>query len=140
MNCIKIGFTGKLIIRDYFQENVTSRRPFLLLRISLPRRPIFIQLPPGRCSYPSKELQTWSGGRRHLCIHARWWGRGRCPRGQHRPGTAGLPNWGGVRRRRIPEKLRTTRRGPSRLRARGVSEFALEFTNIYISRVAVSCQ
>ena len=28
------------------QENRTSRRPFLLLRISFPGRPIFIQLPP----------------------------------------------------------------------------------------------
>ena len=27
----KIGLPGKLILRDYFQENVTSRRPFLLL-------------------------------------------------------------------------------------------------------------
>ena len=46
MNCIKIGLPGKLIIRDYFQENMTSQRPFLLLRISFPGRPIFIQLPP----------------------------------------------------------------------------------------------
>ena len=29
MNFIKIGFPGKLIIRDYFQTNRTSRRPFL---------------------------------------------------------------------------------------------------------------
>ena len=27
---------------------MTSRRPFLLLRICFPGRPIFIQLPPGR--------------------------------------------------------------------------------------------
>ena len=46
-NCIKTGLPGKLILRDYFQENMTSRRPFLLLRISFPGRPIFIQLPPG---------------------------------------------------------------------------------------------
>ena len=32
-NCIKIGLPGKSIFRDYFQENITSRRPFLLLRI-----------------------------------------------------------------------------------------------------------
>ena len=32
-NCIKIGLPGKSILRDYFQENITSRRPFLLLRI-----------------------------------------------------------------------------------------------------------
>ena len=31
----------------YFQENGTSRRPFLLLRISFPGRPIFIQFVPG---------------------------------------------------------------------------------------------
>ena len=37
---------GKLILRDYFQENRTSRRPFLLLRISFPGRPIFIQFVP----------------------------------------------------------------------------------------------
>ena len=36
----KIGLPGKSIIRDYFRENRTSRRPFLLLRISCPGRPI----------------------------------------------------------------------------------------------------
>ena len=46
--CIKIGLPGKLILGDYFQENRTSRRPFLLLRICFPGRPIFIQLVPGR--------------------------------------------------------------------------------------------
>ena len=46
-NCIKIGLPGKSILRDYFQENMTSRRPFLLLRISFPGRPIFIQFIPG---------------------------------------------------------------------------------------------
>ena len=46
-NCIKIGLPGKSILGDYFQENRTSRRPFLLLRISFPGRPISIQLPPG---------------------------------------------------------------------------------------------
>ena len=40
-NCIKIGLPGKLILRDYFQEN---RRPFLLLRISFPGRPILYNL------------------------------------------------------------------------------------------------
>ena len=45
-NCIKIALPGKSILGDYFQENMTSRRPFLLLRISFPGRPIFIQLPP----------------------------------------------------------------------------------------------
>ena len=47
MNCVKIGLPGKLIIGDYFQENRTSRIPFLLLRISFPGRPIFIQFVPG---------------------------------------------------------------------------------------------
>ena len=46
-NCIKLGISGKSILRDYFQENRTSRRPFFLLRISFPGRFIFIQLPPG---------------------------------------------------------------------------------------------
>ena len=30
MNCIKIGLPGKSILGDYFRENRTSRRPFLL--------------------------------------------------------------------------------------------------------------
>ena len=51
-NCIKIGFPGKLIIRDYFQENMTSQRPFLLLRISFSGRPIFIQFVPGPSAAP----------------------------------------------------------------------------------------
>ena len=37
-NCIKIGLPGKLILRYYSQENRTSRRPFLLLRIGFPGR------------------------------------------------------------------------------------------------------
>ena len=45
-NCIKIGFSGKSILRDYFQENRISQRPFLLLKISFPGRPIFIQFIP----------------------------------------------------------------------------------------------
>ena len=45
-NCIKIGLPGKLILGYYFQENMTSRRPFLLLRISFPGRPIIIQFIP----------------------------------------------------------------------------------------------
>ena len=44
MNCIKIGLAGKSILRDYFQENMTSRKPFLLLKICFPGRPIFKQL------------------------------------------------------------------------------------------------
>ena len=46
-NCIKIGLPGKSILGDYFQENRTSRRTFLLLRISFPGRTIFIQFIPG---------------------------------------------------------------------------------------------
>ena len=46
-NCIKIGFPGKSIFGDYFQENRTSRRPYLLLRISFPGRPVSIQFIPG---------------------------------------------------------------------------------------------
>ena len=46
-NCRKIGLPGKSILVDYFQENRTSRRPFLLLRIGFPKRPIFIQFIPG---------------------------------------------------------------------------------------------
>ena len=48
-NCITIGLPGKLILGYYFQENWTSRRPFLLLRISFPGRPgrpVFIQFVP----------------------------------------------------------------------------------------------
>ena len=46
-NCIKMGLPRQSILGDYFQENRTSRRPFLLLRISFPGRPIFIQFIPG---------------------------------------------------------------------------------------------
>ena len=50
-NCTKIGLPGKLILGDYFQDNRTSQRPFLLLRISFPGRPIFIQfIPGGNCT------------------------------------------------------------------------------------------
>ena len=45
-NCLKIGLPGKLILGDYFHENRTSRRPLLLLRISFPGKPIFIQFVP----------------------------------------------------------------------------------------------
>ena len=55
-NCIKISLPGKSILGDYFQENMTSRGPFLLLRISFPGRPIFIQLPPGHLNLSSMAL------------------------------------------------------------------------------------
>ena len=45
-NCIKISHLGKSILRDYFQENSTSQRPFLLLRIRFPERSIFVQFIP----------------------------------------------------------------------------------------------
>ena len=45
-NCIKLGLPGKSILRDYFQENRIPRRPFLLLRIRFPGRPILIQFFP----------------------------------------------------------------------------------------------
>ena len=61
-NCRKIGLPGKSILGDHFQENQTSRRPFLLLRVSFPRRAIFIQsIPIGNCieiSLPGK-LILW---------------------------------------------------------------------------------
>ena len=49
-NCIKIGLPGESILRYYFQENRTSQSPFLLLRISFPGRPIFIQFIPDRAN------------------------------------------------------------------------------------------
>ena len=36
----KVGLPGKSILWDCFQENMTSQRPFLFLRISFPGRPI----------------------------------------------------------------------------------------------------
>ena len=37
---MKIGLPGKSILKDYFEEKRTSRRPFPLLRIRFPGRPI----------------------------------------------------------------------------------------------------
>ena len=68
--CITMGLPGKLILRDFFQENETSRRPFLLLGISFPKRPIFIQLPPGmNCitiSLPGKLILSERKGLREV--------------------------------------------------------------------------
>ena len=47
---MKIGLPGKSILGDYFQEKRTSRRHFLLLRISFPGRPIFIQFVPAEAA------------------------------------------------------------------------------------------
>ena len=58
---IKIGLSGKSILRDYFQDNKTSRRPFLLLRIRFPGRPIFIQFVPG-----VEVADTWRKGLRRV--------------------------------------------------------------------------
>ena len=41
MNHTKIGLPGKSILRDYFNENRTSQRPFLSLRISFPPNTYF---------------------------------------------------------------------------------------------------
>ena len=49
----KKGLPGKWILGDYLQENMTSRRPFLLLRIIFPGRPIFIQFIPGHRRLPA---------------------------------------------------------------------------------------
>ena len=52
----------------YFQENRTSRRPFLLLRIRFPGRPIFTQFFPGcastRCParHPCPRSRSSAGG------------------------------------------------------------------------------
>ena len=65
-NCIKIGLPGKLILRDYFLENRTSRRPFLLLRIRFRGRPIFIQLVPGALvGVDGAEVEDVDGGDDH---------------------------------------------------------------------------
>ena len=62
-HCIKIGLPGKSILRDYFQEIVISRRTFLLLRISFPGRPFFIQFVP----WVSCRGASWAGRRRRTC-------------------------------------------------------------------------
>ena len=41
-NCIKIGLPGKWILGGYFQENRTSRRPFLLYSESVFREDLFL--------------------------------------------------------------------------------------------------
>ena len=65
MNCIKIGLPGNLILGYYFQENRTSQRPFLLLRIIFPGRLIFIQLSPGyvvKSKDPKTPVGSYVGG------------------------------------------------------------------------------
>ena len=60
-----MGLPGKPILGDYFQENMTSQRPFLLLRISFPGGPIFIQLPPEGTSTMPRTTAS-SSGKRHV--------------------------------------------------------------------------
>ena len=70
-NCIKIDLSGKSILVEYFQEIRTSRRPFLLLRISFPARPIFIQLPPGHERGQLSVLLFRRDGRLHATTGSR---------------------------------------------------------------------
>ena len=66
------NWIGTPILGDYFQENRTSWRPFLLLRISFPGRPIFIQLVPGNWWWGAP-AQSPLIPRRRRCPS---WGRG----------------------------------------------------------------
>ena len=81
----KIGLPGKLILGDYFQENMTSRRPFLLLRISFPGRPIFMQFIPGanctKIGLPGKSIlwdyfqENWTSQSHFLLLRISFPGR-----------------------------------------------------------------
>ena len=66
------NWIGTPILGDYFQENRTSWRPFLLLRISFPGRPIFIQVVPGNWWWGAP-AQSPLIPRRRRCPS---WGRG----------------------------------------------------------------
>ena len=72
-NCIKIGLPGKSILRDYFQENMTSRRPFLLQRISFPGRPIFIQFVPALLEHVDQVRRCWGQYLPLEFILGQWW-------------------------------------------------------------------
>ena len=88
-NCLKICLPGKSILIYYFQENRTSRRPFLLLIISFPWRPILIQLIPGwswagassrgRCRRPPRGSTQCSSTWR---LSEGWWMGSRAPSGR----------------------------------------------------------
>ena len=54
----KIGLPGKSILGEYFQEDRTSQRHFLLQRINFRGRLIFIQLPPGSSRGAPRRAQT----------------------------------------------------------------------------------
>ena len=56
----KIGLSGKSILGDYFQENRTSQRPFLLLRISFPGKTYFYTIA-SRCSNTGDLVQCPDG-------------------------------------------------------------------------------
>ena len=89
VNCIKIGLPGKSILGDYFQENRTSRRPFLLLRFDFPGRPIFIQFVPASPTSVPK-LGRWSKCP-DLRSPWRWRWTQRRPWGPWVTGSVGLP-------------------------------------------------
>ena len=63
---MKMGLPGKLILGDYFQGNRTSRSPFLLMRICLPGRPIFIQFIQGLLDGEGHEQRAQLQGTQEL--------------------------------------------------------------------------
>ena len=72
-NCIKISLPGKSILGDYFQENRTSQRPFLVLRIRFPGRPMFIQfIPAAAASHCRRRRRTRSQCRCCSCSVGGW--------------------------------------------------------------------
>ena len=56
-----IGLPGKSILGDYFQEKGTSRRPFLLPRISFPGRPILYNCPQSLTAESSQAKVAFMG-------------------------------------------------------------------------------
>ena len=73
-NCTKIGLPGKSILGYYFQENRTSSRPFLLLRISFPGRPISIQFFPELLVIVGDEAVTHGTLLKYCSSHWKIWG------------------------------------------------------------------
>ena len=66
------------ILRHYYQENMTSRIPFLFLRIDFPGRLIFIQLPPGISPRGRPSLPSTPSPRRRKSSRSSkslWWSR-----------------------------------------------------------------
>ena len=69
----KIGLPGKSILRDYFQENRTSQRPFLVLRIRFLGWPMFIQfIPAAAASHCRRRRRTRSQCRCCSCSVGGW--------------------------------------------------------------------